>query len=177
MITKDIPLFGYFLYTIVILAWSMAYYLSYYISRPKLCKVRKDEPEQTELLLDTARRTWQFFKILPTKETNWLCPDNYQISQVEKVSDKTSPTNIGLQFLAILSARDFGYETITATVDRIENLMVTVQKLMKWKGHLYNWYQIRTLEVLNPAYISTVDSGNYSGTYDCSKKWSDRADE
>ncbi len=33
----------------------------------------------------------------------------------------------------------------------------------KWKGHLYNWYHIETLEVLNPAYISTVDSGNFWG--------------
>ncbi len=104
-----------------------------------------------------------FFKELSTKENNWLCPDNYQISMVEKVSDKTSPTNMGLQFLAILSARDFGFETLSSTVEVVENLMETIQKMPKFNGHLYNWYHIGTLEVLNPAYISTVDSGNFLG--------------
>ena len=32
------------------------------------------------------------------------------------------------------------------------------------KGHLYNWYDTRTLEVLQPRYISTVDSGNFFGS-------------
>ena len=163
LILNDFSLYVYLFYLPVIIIWFMAHYLAYYISRPKELKVHKEEQRQMELLNDTARRTWQFFKKLSTKENHWLCPDNYQVAQVEKVSDKTSPTNIGLQFLAILSARDFGYETISSTVERIEKLMETVQKLMKWKGHLYNWYQIKTLEVLNPAYISTVDSGNFLG--------------
>ncbi len=147
----------------LILLWSFAFYLAYHISKSKERLEKKLPCEEVELLLDTARRTWQFFKCFSTKENNYLCPDNYQVSQVEKVSDKTSPTNIGLQFLSILSARDFGFETLGATVTHVENLMETVLKLMKWKGHLYNWYQIKTLEVLNPAYISTVDSGNFLG--------------
>lgn len=151
------------LYLIVICAWVVAFDIAYQISQPKDKKKAKEQPEDVQLLKETARRTWQFFRDLSTKEHNWLCPDNYQMSQVEKVSDKTSPTNIGLQFLSILSARDFGYETLSSTIKALENLMDTVQKLMKWKGHLYNWYDVRTLEVLNPAYISTVDSGNFMG--------------
>jgi cyclic beta-1,2-glucan synthetase len=30
----------------------------------------------------------------------------------------------------------------------------------RYRGHFYNWYDTRTLELLNPRYISTVDSGN-----------------
>ena len=31
----------------------------------------------------------------------------------------------------------------------------------QWRGHLYNWYDLNTLEVLDPPYVSSVDSGNY----------------
>ena len=38
--------------------------------------------------------------------------------------------------------------------------ILTVEKMEKWNGHLYNWYDTRTLKPLRPRYISTVDSGN-----------------
>ncbi len=154
---------GMILTAIIIAGWSIAFEIAYRISQPENKLRRRDKAQDSELLLDTARRTWLFFKEFSTKENNWLCPDNYQISKAEKVSDKTSPTNIGLQFLAILSARDLGFETLSSTVEAAENLMETVQKMLKWKGHLYNWYHIKSLEVLGPAYISTVDSGNFLG--------------
>ncbi len=148
---------------IIMVDWGAAFEIAYRISRPQNRLHPKENAQSRELLLDIARRTWLFFQELSTKETNWLCPDHCQISMAEKVSDKTSPTNIGLQFLAILSARDFGFETLSSTVEAVENLLETVQKMLKWKGHLYNWYDIKTLEVLNPAYLSTVDSGNFLG--------------
>ncbi|MGX8701987.1 glucoamylase family protein [Caproiciproducens sp.] len=154
---------GMVLTAIVLADWSTAFEIAYRISQPENKLHPGDKARDSGLLLDTARRTWLFFKEFSTKENNWLCPDNYQISIAEKVSDKTSPTNIGLQFLAILSARDLGFETLSATVEAAENLMDTVRKMPKWKGHLYNWYHIRSLEVLSPAYISTVDSGNFLG--------------
>lgn len=154
---------GMLLAAIVMADWSAAFEIAYRISRPEKKLSGEVQAQGRELLLDTARRTWQFFQEFSTKENNWLCPDNYQISMVKKISDKTSPTNIGLQFLAILSARDLGFETLSSTVEAVENLMETVRKMPKWKGHLYNWYQIQSLEVLSPAYISTVDSGNFLG--------------
>ena len=163
LLTGQLTPAGIILTAILIADWCLAFEIAYRISQPEKMLHQRDKAQDSELLLDTARRTWQFFKELSGKENNWLCPDNYQIGVIEKVSDKTSPTNIGLQFLAILSARDFGFETLSSTVETTENLMETVQKMLKWKGHLYNWYHIKTLEVLNPAYISTVDSGNYLG--------------
>lgn len=154
---------GMILTAFIIADWGFAFEIANRVSQPEKKPHMRDKTEDRELLLDTARRTWQFFKEFSTKENNWLCPDNYQTGIVRKVSDKTSPTNIGLQFLAILSARDLGFETLSSTVEGAENLMETVQKMPKWKGHLYNWYHIKTLEVLAPAYISTVDSGNFLG--------------
>ncbi len=162
ILTKP-PLIGVLLYGALSLGWIFAYQCAFSISQPKDVAKKEIDKDNRELLLDTARRTWQFFKDMSTRENNWLCPDNYQLSRAQKQSDKTSPTNIGLQLMAILSARDFGFETTGSVVCQLENVMNTIQKLLKWRGHLYNWYQIRTLEVLNPAYISTVDSGNYIG--------------
>ena len=42
-------------------------------------------------------------------------------------------------------------------------MVTTIESLQKWNGHLYNWYNIKTLEPLMPRYISTVDSGNFVG--------------
>ncbi len=163
VVGKEIHPLGIVLYGAVILVWGISFFMAYSISQPRKQNPQGSQTEDKELLLETARRTWRFFKDHSTKGNNWLCPDNYQIAYIEKISDKTSPTNIGLQLLAILSARDFGYETLGATLGLVENLLSTVVELPKWKGHLYNWYNINTLKVLNPEYISTVDSGNFLG--------------
>lgn len=163
LLSKELPIFGTLIYGAVALFWGISFYLAYRISQPKKIGSDKDQAENQKLLLNTARHTWMFFKEFSTKENNWLCPDNYQLSHVKKINNKTSPTNIGLQFLSILCARDFGFETLSGTLDMVENLMNTVDNLPKWNGHLYNWYEINALEILKPEYISTVDSGNFFG--------------
>lgn len=149
-------------YISLILVWGLSFLIAYKMSQSN-DSVYSDLIDKDGLLKDTARRMWRFFRDFSTKENNWLCPDNYQIKNREKVTDKTSPTNIGLQFLSVLSARDLGFESLGYTLEYIENLLYTVSVLPKWRGHLFNWYNIRNLSVLNPQYISTVDSGNFFG--------------
>ena len=48
-------------------------------------------------------------------------------------------------------------------LERLKNSIGTIEKLEKWNGHLYNWYDITTLAPLEPKFISTVDSGNFVG--------------
>ena len=62
---------------------------------------------------------------------------------------------------AALAARDFGFIDTPELVERIERTVGTVERLDKWNGHLYNWYDTISLSVLPPAYVSTVDSGNF----------------
>jgi cyclic beta-1,2-glucan synthetase len=47
--------------------------------------------------------------------------------------------------------------------NRCASTISTMEKLERYKGHFYNWYDTRTLAILRPAYISTVDSGNLIG--------------
>src|SRR4029453_15271152 len=37
------------------------------------------------------------------------------------------------------------------------------EKLEAHRGHLYNWYDTRSLKPLLPLYVSSVDSGNLAG--------------
>lgn len=143
--------------------WGTAFFTAFFISRNSRDAQDRTQLDRNGLLHETARRMWRFFRTFATKENNWLCPDNYQVSKDARVTAKTSPTNIGLQLLSILTARDFGFETLSSFLDQTENVLYTVNVLPKWKGHLYNWYDIRTLGVLEPRYISTVDSGNFFG--------------
>ena len=38
-----------------------------------------------------------------------------------------------------------------------------MERLERYRGHLYNWYDTRTLKPLRPHYVSSVDSGNLAG--------------
>ena len=111
----------------------------------------------------TARRTWSYFEKFVTAEHNWLPPDNFQEIPEPVVAARTSPTNIGLYLLSVVSARDFGWIGLRDTVTRIENTVATVEKLEKYNGHLLNWYDTRRAVRLEPAYVSSVDSGNLAG--------------
>ena len=55
----------------------------------------------------------------------------------------------------------FGFLTIDLVVERTRNTLATVTALERSNGHLLNWYDISTLEPLEPRYVSTVDSGNF----------------
>ena len=46
---------------------------------------------------------------------------------------------------------------------KLKESIDTIQKLEKWNGHLYNWYDVTTTNPLNPKFVSTVDSGNFVG--------------
>ena len=39
----------------------------------------------------------------------------------------------------------------------------SLERMRRFRGHFYNWYDLDDLRVLEPAYISTVDSGNLAG--------------
>ena len=112
---------------------------------------------------DVARRTWRFFSDFVGEKTSWLPPDNYQVSPLNQLAMRTSPTNIGLWILSALAAHDFGYLTGDEVIEKLTNSMETIGKLERYEGHLLNWYNLQTLTPLEPRYVSAVDSGNLLG--------------
>ncbi|MGC4101978.1 GH36-type glycosyl hydrolase domain-containing protein [Ferruginibacter sp.] len=143
--------------------WALSPALMWLASRPGEYKMEAMTAGQTIYLRRLARKTWAFFETFVTAEDNWLPPDNYQEHPVERIAHRTSPTNIGMALLANLTAHDFGYVTTTKLVERTSNTIDTIQRLEKYRGHLYNWYDTVSLVPLAPRYISTVDSGNMAG--------------
>jgi len=126
-------------------------------------KIEELEQKDREYIFDIGQKTWKYFKDTLIKENNYLPPDNYQEDRTPKLIPRTSSTNIGLAMLAVISSYDLGYENLEDTLKLLNEMLQTIQNLPKWNGHLYNWYDIKTLQPLIPRYISTVDSGNFIG--------------
>lgn len=79
------------------------------------------------------------------------------------MAHRTSPTNIGMALLSCLSAWDLELVEPRVVIMLLSRMLDTVEKLPKWKGHLYNWYDTRLAQPMKPFYVSTVDSGNLCG--------------
>jgi len=111
----------------------------------------------------TARRTWRFFETFVTPADHMLPPDNFQEDPAPALAHRTSPTNIGLLLLSTATARDFGWMGSVEAAERLEATLATMAKLVRFRGHFYNWYDTQDLRPLDPPYISSVDSGNLAG--------------
>ncbi len=146
---------------IVSCIWLISPSFFWYLSKDILKINDKISKKDRENILKLGEDTWEYFKDFLTEKYNFLIPDNYQEDRVNKIVERTSSTNIGLSLLAVISAYDLGYITKDETLKLLNSILQTIEKLSKWNGHLYNWYNIVTLEALNPKYISTVDSGNF----------------
>jgi len=147
----------------ILLVWSSSPLIVNLLGKPLDTERSSLNEEQKLYLRGLARKTWSFFDNYVTQEDNWLPPDNLQQFPVPVVAHRTSPTNIGLSLLANLAAFDFGYVTVNQLIDRTANTFSTLNKLDRWSGHFFNWYDTLTMSVLHPRYISTVDSGNLAG--------------
>ena len=148
---------GLFLFAV----WAISPIIAFYISKPRHKKNENLSDDEKEELKIFAKNTWSYFETLMNAENNFLPPDNFQEDPPNGVAYRTSPTNIGLGMLAILSAYDLGFIDKDELIDRFEKILNTIEKLEKWNGHLLNWYNTKTLKPLFPKYISTVDNGNF----------------
>ncbi|MGZ8214188.1 MAG: GH36-type glycosyl hydrolase domain-containing protein, partial [Methylosarcina sp.] len=130
---------------------------------PRLDLAESLHPEDSVQLRLIGRRIWHFFTTFVTPEEHYLPPDNFQEDPRPVVAHRSSPTNFGLYLLSVVTARDFGWLGVMDTVDRLESTLTTLNALPRLRGHFYNWYDTRDLHMLEPRYVSTVDSGNLAG--------------
>ncbi len=125
----------------------------------------EDEPyafagEEKQMLEDLARDTWAFFRDAVPLSGPGLPPDNVQLSPPTGTARRTSPTNIGLYLTSCLCAFRMGLIDQAELMKRLLKTTQTLVQLPKWRGQLYNWYDIDTLQPLSPKYVSAVDGGN-----------------
>ena len=148
----------------VLLLWLVSPAVAWWISLPFVTPVPGLTLDQKMFLRASARRTWRFFAEFVGPRDNWLPPDNFQEYPAPLIASRTSPTNIGMALLSDLAAYDFGYISAGEFLRLAENTLTTMEKLERYRGHFYNWYDTRTLQPLRPQYVSSVDSGNLAGS-------------
>ncbi|PZO65994.1 MAG: protein ndvB [Paracoccus denitrificans] len=144
--------------------WIVAPWVGQRVSQPLATEDRLllSNDERSELR-GVARVTWRFFEDFVNEQTNHLPPDNFQDLPAPKLAERTSPTNIGLYLMSVMSARDFGWLGMDTALGRITDTLNTMQRMPRYRGHFYNWYDTRNLTVLPQPYLSSVDSGNLAG--------------
>lgn len=144
----------------LLLLWFVSPHIAWLISR-ELQPVSEILGEKDRLYLRLiARRTWLYFETFAGPDDNWLPPDNYQTAPHEDIAHRTSPTNVGMLFLAAMTAWDLGHIGRRDLAARMTAALDALDQLESHNGHTLNWFNTRTLKSLEPRYISTVDSGN-----------------
>jgi len=144
----------------VLALWFASPLIAWWLSRPLPRPQPRLEREQVVFLRMISRKTWAFFENVVGADDHWLPPDNLQQNPGTVIAHRTSPTNMGLSLLANLAAHDFGYLSTGQLIARTANAFTTMQRMERYRGHFFNWYDTRTLEPLRPRYVSSVDSSN-----------------
>ena len=132
---------------------------------PKVLSVKKDFPKEDKAFLkEVAKDTWEFFdKILDEQNAlpldTVLFGEKVPLEATTWVGDYTNVTNVGVYFMAVVSAYDLGFITREDAVSRIKKTMGTLEKLQyHTSGFPYNYYDTTTLERTS-YFVSFVDSG------------------
>ena len=139
-------------------AFLFSVYLFFLILGGKDRKEKPLEEKEKNVLLSYAKDIYSYFS---EQSEDGLIPDNYQYYPFETKANMTSPTNLGFWMLSEVCAALLCLVDRKTALERIKRIFDQTEKLETWKGHLYNWYDVKTLDVKAPRVVSSVDSANY----------------
>ncbi|MDR0818517.1 MAG: hypothetical protein LBN43_02965 [Oscillospiraceae bacterium] len=140
-------------------------------SAPKPEKKRQNAIIDKNYLPNCAADIWNYFEDYLTVGRGLLPPDNVQFNGTVKVAERTSPTNIGLAILSVIAASDLKIIALERAETLVSVMLDSVEKLTKWRGHLYNWYSTVSLLPSEPKFVSTADSGNLACCLIAAANW------
>ncbi|HEV3149361.1 MAG TPA: glucoamylase family protein [Acidobacteriaceae bacterium] len=149
------PLLALWLFESAITAW---------LNAPPRDDRQRLTAKQWEFLREMALRTWRFFYEYGGPAHNYLVPDNVEEHDLFEAA-RVSPTNFGLLLNARQAAHVFGYLTAPELVTLSHASLDTFDRMEKRNGHIYNWYDTRTLKPISPRVVSSVDSGNLAASF------------
>lgn len=134
-------------------------------------------PDQIAFLRQVATRTWSLVSG-PGVNPDTHLPRNsvrlagnagtdVTLAPPDAADEYTNPAVIGNWLTAIVAARDLGLTTADRAQDQAATTLQQIQKLSKYQGFLYRWYDTRTgVARASPqgdevpvGYVSTVDNG------------------
>ena len=148
----------------ILILWALAGGITAWLNNPPQ-RIRAElTAEEDTFLRQLALRTWRYFNQFGGESHNYLIPDNVEEEGLFEAG-RVSPTNFGLLLNARQAATTFGHLTIPEFIELTEHSLQTYDKLEKFRGHIYNWYDTRTLVPIRPITISSVDSGNLAASF------------
>jgi hypothetical protein len=143
----------------ILVAWASSPFVSNWLNRPTGAPRKKLPRNDMIFVRRSALYTWRYFAEFCTEEHHWLIPDNVQ-EEPRAIAARVSPTNLGLLLNSQQVACELGYLTLPELSVQAQRTLATLAQIPKHRGHIYNWYDTRTLEPLMPRFISSVDNGN-----------------
>ncbi|HZD75621.1 MAG TPA: glucoamylase family protein [Acidobacteriaceae bacterium] len=148
----------------LLLLWLFESTITAWLNHPPRDERQHINGKQKEFLREMALRTWRFFYEYGGAKHNYLVPDNVEEDELFEAA-RVSPTNFGLLLNARQAAHTFGYLTVTEFVELSHRSLDTFDRMEKRNGHIYNWYDTRTLKPIVPRVVSSVDSGNLAASF------------
>ncbi len=147
----------------LLIAWFLSPVVALWLNQSMPTRKERVRTQDRPFLREIALRTWQYFAQYSTQADNWLIPDNVHEGGVF-IAHRVSPTNLGLLLNSFLAARDFGFIDHAEFTARVNRTLGSLEKMDRYRGHFYNWYDTTSLASLHPRYVSTVDSGNMAAS-------------
>jgi len=142
----------------VLVLWIGSRGVTAWLNRAPRLMNRFLEIEDTEWLCGHAERICRYFQEWSSSTTNWMIPDS--VHEDGAVDLRLSPTNLGLLLNARIAALHFGVISLREFISTTRHTLDCVTALPKHRGHLLNWYDVTSMQPLDPLFVSTVDSGN-----------------
>lgn len=144
----------------ILAAWALSSVATVWLNHSPYAQWRLGKVD-SEFLHEHALRTWRYFYQFSSAAHNYLIPDNVEETGLSE-APRVSPTNIGMLLNARQAACELGFLTVPEFASLTRNSLATVARLEKFRGHLFNWYDTKTLQALGPSpFVSSVDSGNF----------------
>jgi len=142
----------------LLLVWFLSPTLAWWLSQPARQRAPRLGAADTAFLHALARRSWSFFEAHPGAKR--LAPEAVLEHPQPAVDARVSPAGMGLSLLAGLAAHDFGFLPAGALLARTRAILASMELLESWRGHFFEWYDGATLAPVEPAFVSTADSGS-----------------
>ena len=147
----------------ILLLWAIAPLVAIWLNSPPRPQEGPLTADDRLFLQQQALHIWRYFQEFGGEKNHWLIPDNVEEKGMFQVR-KLSPTNLGMLLNARQAACEFGFLTLPEFAEATLGTLDTYDRLPKQRGHIYNWYDIETLEPIAPLTVSTVDSGNLAAS-------------
>lgn len=148
----------------VLVLWALAPAVASWVNSSPRAVEGPLRPAERKFLERHALLIWRYFLEFGGPENHWLIPDNVEENNFHQVR-KLSPTNLGMLLNARQAACEFGFITPAQFAEATLGTLNTYDRLEKQRGHIYNWYDIETLQPISPRIVSAVDSGNLAASF------------